>query len=664
MKQLYICKMHIENYRNFETADFMLDEKQVIIGENNIGKSNLIRAMQLILDPSLSDDDRMLDEGDFFDGIINPMENQVEIKIEIFIDNYSHIKNVLCQLSDATVDIDGKKLLKLTYRFYPQKDIYGKISYSYMVYKGNDESKLFTHEDRKYLNIKVIKAIRDVESEMKNSKSSPLTRLIKQKYKIDQEDIKAISDELKRTGANTLELPELNDLQIKIKSLFNDIVSYSNDEFDISLKTMDIDATKILYALKPLINTRDSSSTSLGVNNILYVSLMMLLISDDTIKTYIPAYLYDELLPKDTTGLLAKCYDKVKKGYVLKNDIEYSSKKSLYNFLYEHNPDNIGVTILAIEEPEAHLHPIYQRLLYKYVVNNSNAPVIITTHSTHISSVAAITSIVHLIKSDTGTKIFTTAKLPLNEKEQSDISRYIDVKRGELYLAKGIIFVEGISEEYLIPSFAECLGYELDKHGVIVCNVNSTNFKPYKQFADILSIPNVIITDGDYYHKDKDGKAIYGDFSDDAHKNIGYAGNERGLDICKLFLEEKIVTEIKNKKFNEQDKFFAEKGIYIGLHTFEIDIFDILDEKNKETIVDIFKELTIGGETQVANFKDNLEGENYTKCLAAIESSYSQIGKGRFAQRLASSCTADMIPSYVKNAIISICTKVGGGANE
>jgi putative ATP-dependent endonuclease of the OLD family len=570
----------------------------------------------------------------------------------------------LCQLSDATVNIDNKKLLKLTYKFSPQKDISGKVSYSYIIYKGNDESKIFTHEDRKYLNIKVIKAIRDVESEMRNTKSSPLTRLIKQKYKINQEDIKAISDELKKTGANTLELPELSDLQTKIKSLFNDIISYSNDEFDISLKTMDIDATRILYALKPLINARDSSNTSLGINNILYVLLMMLLISDDTIKTYIPSALYDELFPKDTAGLLPKYYKKIEKGYVLRTDSKSFKKQKLYDFLYEHNPDNIGVTILAIEEPEAHLHPIYQRLLYKYVVNNANAPVIITTHSTHISSVSPITSIVHLVKSDTGTKVSTTAKLPLNEKEQSDISRYIDVKRGEIYLAKGIIFVEGISEEYLIPSFAECLDYELDRYGVIVCNINSTNFKPYKQFADILNIPNVIVTDGDYYHKNDKDEVVYGDMHEESHKGFGYAGNERGLELCKLFLDEKLVGKIQNKKFHEQGAFCAENGIFIGLHTFEIDIFDILDDKDKEIIVVLFEELTAGGSTQVANFKKNLNCKNYTKCLSAIESSHSQIGKGRFAQRLASSCTIDMTPEYVKNAIISICKKVGGGAND
>jgi len=63
--QPYICRIHIENFRNFRFADFRLSENQVIIGENAVGKSNLLYAIQLILDPTFSDKDRMLEESDF-----------------------------------------------------------------------------------------------------------------------------------------------------------------------------------------------------------------------------------------------------------------------------------------------------------------------------------------------------------------------------------------------------------------------------------------------------------------------------------------------------------------------------------------------------------------------------------------------------------------------
>lgn len=664
MIQPYIRKIHINNYRNFSSVEFDLSDKQIIIGENNVGKSNLLRALQLILDPSLSDEDRRLEEPDFFDRLEDPMGNNEEILIELYIDNYSHIKNVLCQLSDATVNLDGRKVLKLTYKFFPQEDTSGKVNYTYIIYKGDDENNLFTHEDRKYLNMRVIKAIRDVESEMRNSKTSPLTRIIKQKYDISKEDIIKISEALKLSGANMLNLPEINDLQIKITKLFNAIISYSEGEFDISLQTMDIDASRLLYALRPLIDKRESGNTSLGINNILYITLTLLLIQDDTIKTYLSPNLYEKLTEQDGGEIVERHYEgDDQAGYHLACELK-EVEPQLYDFLYEHNSNTNGITILAIEEPEAHLHPIFQRLLYKYVVLEANASLIITTHSTHISSVAPIKSIIHLVGNTSGTEVYTTANLNLPAKEISDLERYIDVKRGEIYLAKGIIFVEGIAEEYLVPSFAKHLGCDLDRLGVVVCNINSTNFWPYKQFADLLGIPNAIITDGDYYHT-VGGDKVFGDLSDGSHKNTGYYGNERMEELCELFMAEDEFTSFAELKPAQQDEELSKYGIFVGVYTFEIDILRKIDkESDRKIICSVFNELSDGGKKQKDNFKANMDSQDFKKCLAQIESSHSNIGKGRFAQRLASVCTKAMVPDYVKDAIEHICSEVRGELDE
>lgn len=570
--------IHIKNYRNFSSVTFDLSDKQVIIGENNVGKSNLLRALQLILDPNLSDEDRRLEESDFFDRLEDPMENNEEILIEVYIDNYSHIKNVICQLSDSTVNLDGRKVLKLSYKFFPQEDTAGKVNYTYIIYKGDDETNPFTHEDRKYLNMRVIKAMRDVEAEMRNSRTSPLTRIIKQKYDISKEDIIEISEALKSSGANMLNLSEINDLQRKISKLFNAIISYSEEEFNISLQTMDIDASRLLYALRPLIDKRESGNTSLGINNVLYITLTLLLIQDDTIKTYLSPTLYEKLTEQDGGEIMERHYEgDDQTGYRLNCELK-DAEPQLYDFMYEHNPNASVVTILAIEEPEAHLHPIFQRLLYKYVVLEANASLIITTHSTHISSVAPIKSIIHLVGNTSGTEVYTTANLDLPYKDILDLERYIDVKRGELYLAKGIIFVEGIAEEYLVPSFAKKLGYDLDRLGVAVCNIDSTNFWPYKQFTDLLGIPNVIITDGDYYHTVGEDK-VFGDLCDESHVEIGYFGNERMEDLCELFMDDDEFASFTELEIVEQDKVLNEYGIFVGFHTFETDIFKMINKE-------------------------------------------------------------------------------------
>lgn len=63
-------------------VDVTLDHKQVIIGENNVGKTNFLSAIQLILDKDYSDSDRQLTPEDFHDSIDKPMENGVEVEIK------------------------------------------------------------------------------------------------------------------------------------------------------------------------------------------------------------------------------------------------------------------------------------------------------------------------------------------------------------------------------------------------------------------------------------------------------------------------------------------------------------------------------------------------------------------------------------------------------
>jgi len=666
--QPYICKVNIENFRNFRCADFWLNEKQVIIGENAVGKSNLLYALQLILDPTLSDKDRMLDESDFWEGLDDPMTNGKQIIIELWFANFEENKYVLAQLTDAIVMLDKKETLKLTYKFYPYRKIGDTNEYSFIIFKGDDENHRFSYEDRKFLNIRVIKAIRDVESEMRNSRTSPLTQIIKQKYSISKDVLAEISHALEKKGADTLQIGQVEDLESRIQKLINQMVSHNQAQFSVSLKTMNIDATKLLYALRPLIDNRESGNTSLGINNLLYIALILLWIEDETIKTYLPKELYEELIEKDDSDLIKSCYSKSEEinGYTLNDDILTISEKrdELYDFMSETIPTANGVTILAIEEPEAHLHPIYQRLLYRHVMNRSNASVIITTHSTHISSVAPITSIVHLISKSNGTSVKTTARLELDDSDFSDLARYIDVNRGEIYLAKGVIFVEGVSEEYLIPSFAKIMGYELDRLGIVVCNVNSTNFEPYRQFAEALGLPYVIVTDGDYYYKIEE-KIKFGDLASKDDVKSGYAGIDRSKKFSGIadIMEAHVASDYEegitfdDLKIEDQIEFFKSRGIFIGKHTFEVDIFckcGTATTTERQIICRVFDELTAGGPQQKQNFKDRMSNGEYNKCMALIESSYSQIGKGRFSQRLSSNVTRPMIPVYVEAAINKI----------
>lgn len=69
---MHLSRIRIENFRNFSELDASLAGNLVIVGENRVGKSNLLYALCLIFDPSLPDSMRQLGLADFWDGLGDP----------------------------------------------------------------------------------------------------------------------------------------------------------------------------------------------------------------------------------------------------------------------------------------------------------------------------------------------------------------------------------------------------------------------------------------------------------------------------------------------------------------------------------------------------------------------------------------------------------------
>ncbi|MBE0688671.1 MAG: AAA family ATPase, partial [Anaerolineae bacterium] len=79
---MHIKRIRVQNFRNFADFDVELWRNVVVVGENNSGKSNLLHALRLALDPTLPNSARFLESSDFWDGLEKPFAGH-EIRITV-----------------------------------------------------------------------------------------------------------------------------------------------------------------------------------------------------------------------------------------------------------------------------------------------------------------------------------------------------------------------------------------------------------------------------------------------------------------------------------------------------------------------------------------------------------------------------------------------------
>ena len=640
---MYISKVSLVNYRNFSNASFKFKKGiNTIIGENGSGKTNLFRAIRLMLDDGLLSSAYKLGEGDFNRNLPDFRGHWIIISLEF--NELSKEEAIQSLFVHGSGNIEDKIIDRATYNlfFRPKLDIRVELSKleegdkdgleriintitldnyetffsgkstadfndpdTYKRLVGDfDKVKFDFNYDQSEFGIKIphqlsvskevsftfIKALRDVVSDFHNNRTNPLITLLKSKSdNINEDEYEIISNTVSRLNDQIETLPDVQRIRTDIKTTIRDAVGHTYSPSSLSIQSsLPKEADKLLQSLKLLIGEPDEiyegsiHELSLGGANLIFLTLKLL------------EYKYQ------------------------------IARQTFANFL-------------LIEEPEAHIHTHIQKTLFDKL-EYGNTQIIYSTHSTQISEVSNIDNINILAKKRNYAETYQPSN-GLEEQEKERIQRYLDAVRSNLLFAKGVVLVEGDAEEILIPTMVKkFLGLSLDELGISLINIRSTGFKNVARLFHDQRIRRKcsIITDSDVAIIDT--AIVEGDGEPQKRFKKKLARSE------KKGLQRK--TDLDD--FCEENKWIEP---FYANYTFEV---DFVEAGNEDEVCKVVNSVYIDESTQETAITE-LQSEEIEEYGRRILRMANKEGKGWFAILLGKYITSEtIVPDYIIDAILFV----------
>jgi putative ATP-dependent endonuclease of OLD family len=456
---MYLAELKLWNFRKYGRPDWDLDKPHllvpfseglnVLIGENDSGKTAIIDAIKLVLKTHAYEWIKV-DETDFFN-----VSTKLRIEIVFRGLKTDEAKNFTEWLGWDGEGDQARPVLRLIYEIERKNDHILASD----IRAGMDEVGFpLNAEARDYLKSTYLKALRDADVELvakKNSRVSQILQgheLFKKKageHHVFEGLFAEVNEKIKNWFENDDAPSEGKSNKEQIKDIIDKFLQeFIQDSFSSKLHLTDPEIKAILEKIS--LGIEGVKNLGLGTMNRLYMAV--------------------ELLH------LKKEWD--------------------------------GLKLCLIEELEAHLHPQSQMKVVEALLKEKGVQFILTTHSPNLASKIDIDKIIIC----NGNDVYPLRKeidTKLEKDNYSYLKRFLDVTKSNLFFAKGVIIVEGWAEEILIPAIAECMGYDLTKYEVSIVNVGST---AYLHFAKIflrkddkqMNIPVSVITDLDI-RPDEDG---------------------------------------------------------------------------------------------------------------------------------------------------------------
>lgn len=639
---MYLASLTIRNFRKFdenENVIYFNNGLNVIVGENDSGKSAIIDAIRIVL------------------GTTDNTWNKVKPS-DFYNEDFDRRIDIICEFQGLT---EFEKAVFLEYLTYGTKDDSQIISlylHNYFTYSvdshsvrtvirdctgKNGDGASLSPDVKDYLRATYLKPLRDANVDMQSGKKSRLSQIIHGMPNIktgeDNCDTVKTLDELSLVGIFNLtnkllgEHKVINSVNSDIGNVLSEKMLLKNDSLVTKIEVSDSttsDEQKVVRLLEKLDLTIDKSNSQLignvglGTSNIVSMACEML--------------------------------------------------------LHKAAAEDGRSTILLIEEPEAHIHAQRQLKLIQSLnnrLNDGHQQIIMTTHSPLLASVVSLNNIIVIKDAHIYPMAFGNTLLVKDDYRY--LEAYLDATKANLFFARSVIIVEGAAEELLFPTIARLLGRSFTDFGCSMVNVRGIGLDRFARIfqrsdsSKQLAVKVACVTDKDIMPNCAPQILWPKTYKEGIDKWLGVttrrwkAEADYGDDSDKI---EKVVTEIKEKTEGQYVKTFV-----ANQWTLEYDIayyglqYDLMANILKNTLMKLAYEE--GSISKKDIFHKKIEDYKTIEEKASYFYSFfkgGNVSKAAFAQELAISlddafgdkepeALSRLLPPYIVEAI---CYVTGG----